>query len=395
MALSVVGLRFFFRDRIQWTAALLVASFFAVLLLSSQSRASYPTYVLTLLMLATFAQWRDVLRLSLLRWVLILLSWLSLSVFWSEIFVFREAVSIWSRSLFIIFFVVALAECLQRGQLQAWLGWGLTVVGALAVVAAIVNFYVTSPEDGRLNGLGQLDTHVVAALVYGVVLLFVVRTVQTTNRAVLRYPAIAIGIAVVLAVFLSDSRNAWVSVTAGVAIYLFALRCADPKQFIASVVSLVLIATLAFSVASTSDVFVDFLLPRGDSFRITIWSSTLERIGMDSFLFGRGILTNDDVTAGGIVFSHPHNMYLALLHQGGLVALILFGFVLAKAFSVLLQFYEEPDAKFALGLFAMSLSSYLLDGHELVDKVGDTWFLFWLPIGISLGISWKTALAAR
>ena len=69
--------------------------------------------------------------------------------------------------------------------------------------------------------------------------------------------------------------------------------------------------------------------------------------------------------------------------------------MLAKAFAVLLQFYEEPDAKFALGLFAMSLSSYLLDGHELVDKVGDTWFLFWLPIGISLGISWKTALAAR
>ena len=25
---------------------------------------------------------------------------------------------------------------------------------------------------------------------------------------------------------------------------------------------------------------------------------------------------------------------------------------------------------------------------ELVDKVGETWFLFWLPVGIGLGLSW-------
>ena len=82
MALPVVGLREMFRDRIQWMALLLVASFVAVLSLTSQSGASYPTYALTLLMLATFPQWRDVLKQSLLRWVFALLVWLSLSAFW-------------------------------------------------------------------------------------------------------------------------------------------------------------------------------------------------------------------------------------------------------------------------------------------------------------------------
>ncbi len=385
----------FFADRMQWMAVLLVACFVSVLLLPSQSRASYPTYALAILMLATIPQWRDVLSLSLMRWILLLLLWLSLSTFWSENFVLREGISVWSRSLLLLCFVIAFAESLQRGQLQRWLGWALTIVGAITVVAAIVNFFATSPADGRLNGLGQLDTHVVAALVYGTVLLFVIRTARSTDDMRLRCSALVIGILIVYAVYLSDSRNAWVSVTLGVAVYLFAFRCEDPKQFVISIVSLVLIGALVLSLAATNSAVNESLLPRGDSFRLAIWSSTLDRIAMDSVLFGRGILTNDDVMIEGVVFDHPHNMYLALLHQGGVVAVVLFAAVLARAFSILLKFYEDRDAKFALGLFAMSLSSYMLDGHELIDKVGDTWFLFWLPMGIVLGISWKTALAAR
>ena len=395
MATPVDRVQTFLSDRIQWMALLLVGCFVSVLLLASQSRASYPTYALALLVVATFPQWRDVLKLGLLRWVIALLLWLSLSTLWSAEFVLRDAVSIWTRSLLILCFVVAFAECLQRGQLQRWMGWALTVVGAIAVAAAIVNFYVTDPADGRLNGLGQLDTHVVAALVYGVVLLFVVRTARTFGSGLFRYLAMAVAAIVVFAVFLSDSRNAWVSATLGVLVYLFAFRCTDPKQFVVTVTSMVLIGFLALLLVATNESVYDFLLPRGDSFRFTIWSTIFNEVMSDSLLLGRGILTADEVFAGGIVFSHPHNMYLSLLHQGGLVALALFLIVLFKALQLLLNNYEDRDAKFALGLFAMALSSYLLDGHELVDKVGDTWFLFWLPIGIALGISWKTALSAR
>ena len=75
-----------FGDRINWLAVLIVACFVSVLLLSSQSAASYPTYALALLMIFSFEHWKDVFQLKIVRWVGLLLLWLSLSTFWSDTF---------------------------------------------------------------------------------------------------------------------------------------------------------------------------------------------------------------------------------------------------------------------------------------------------------------------
>ena len=382
-------------DRIQWVGIILVGCFLGVLLLSGQSQASYPTYLLALLMLASAPQWWDVFKIGLVRWIVALMSWLCLSAFWSDDFVLRDAVSVWTRAILIFCFVVAFAESLQRGQLQKWLGWALTIAGAAAVLAATVNFFLSKPEDGRLNGLGQLDTHVVAALVYGVVLLFVVRTLRASPYLPYRALGLMTALVVGCAVFLSDSRNAWVSVSFGLLVYLLSFYCNDRRQFVVTVASVVLLAGVSLLVLVSDATYSQLLLPRGDSFRMAIWSVTIDQIFNDSVVLGRGILSDDNVTVGGLEFQHPHNLYLALLFQGGLVAVMLFSMVVFKALQLAFRFYEDEDAKFALGILTLALSSYLLDGHELLDKVGDTWFLFWLPIGILLGLGWKTVLSDR
>ena len=206
-------------DRIQWTTLLIVSCFVSVLLLSSQSAASYPTYILALLMLIYLPQWQDVLKIGLVKWILALIVWLSLSTFWSEPFDLRASVSIWIRALLVFCFVVAFAECQLRGQLQRWMGAALTIVGGVAVAVAIANFYVTDPVDGRLNGMGQLHTHVIAALIYGVVLLFVLQFAFDEKRVFARVLYFAIAAGIVFAIALSDSRNAWVSVAIGVTVY--------------------------------------------------------------------------------------------------------------------------------------------------------------------------------
>ena len=381
-------------DRIQWMAVLIVACFVSVLLLQSQSRASYATYALALLMVATIPQWRDVLQIGLVKWIIALLAWLSASVFWSEPFEWRGVLTVWGRALLVFCFVVAMAECQLRGQLQRWLGIALTVVGAVAVVAAIVNFYVTQPADNRLNGLGQLDTHVIAALVYGTILIFVMHTLRQTRSGMLRPTALVVAALIVLAVFLSDSRNAWVSVSIGIGVFLLAQRSDDPRQFAITVASMGLLFLVVFALLLSNDTTTELLLPRGDSFRFTIWTSTFDRIMADSLLFGRGILTEDDIFAGGIWFAHPHNIYLSLVHQGGIVALALYGVVVYKTLDALVRNYENQDAKLALGILALALSAHLLDGHELIDKVGDTWLLVWLPIGLAIGLGWKPRDAA-
>jgi O-antigen ligase len=86
------------------------------------------------------------------------------------------------------------------------------------------------------------------------------------------------------------------------------------------------------------------------------------------------------------VFLHPHNLYLAVTHQGGLIGLALLLGLLGHTLLTLMQHYRRGDAKLALGILGLALPACLVDGHELVDKVGSTWFLIWLPVGISVGL---------
>lgn len=377
-------------DRIQWMSLLIVACFVSVFLLESQSAASYPTYLLALAMLVTVRHWLDVFKLPLLRWAGVLIVWLCISAFWSEPFTWREVFTIWSRGLLVFFFVVAVAECQLRGQMQRWMSKALAVVGGIAMAASLVNFIITDPEDGRLNGLGQLDTHVIAALVFGVVLIFTLKLLKDEQHPVWRVFAATSILLAVVCIGLSDSRTAWVSVALGAGTYLLASRIADPRQLLVAVASMILVGGVLVLVLISNDAARESLLPRGDSFRFDIWSHTLERI-FESPWVGLGVNTIDEIYADGVVHAHPHNLYLAVWFQGGVVALAIYLFVLWSCLRSILQRYEMPDAKLALSVLVLSASAFLLDGHELVDKVGEAWFLVWLPVGICLGMTWSSA----
>ena len=374
-------------DRLRWLAVLIVACFVAVLLVQSQSAASYPTYLIGLIMLFSVRAWRDLLSTPLLKWTMVLLVWLSLSVFWSDHFSWRDALSIWTRAVLVAAFVIALAECQLRGEVQRWLRIAMTFAGALVVLAALINFFVTQPEDGRLNGLGQLDTHVIAALVYGVIGILVLQQVVETPAKSLRWLGCIVLALIMMAIYLSDSRNAWVSTVLGIGTLMLSYRVRDARQFISYFASFALMLTASIGVMLLNDDIRAYLLPRGLSFRPEIWLQTLDKIAESSWLLGAGILTIDEVRAGELVFDHPHNMYLALMFQGGFIALGLFLVVTVISVAQALREYALPSAKLALSVFVLGLSAFLLDGHELVDKIGEAWFLYWLPVGVCLGLS--------
>lgn len=387
---AVVTLKGFFKDRIQVNTLLIVLCFVAVLTLSSQSASSYPTYLLALAMLATVNRWNDVFAVRLVWVVAGLLTYLCLTSLWSESFESRRAISVVTRALLVFFFVVAFAECQLRGQLRTWLGRALAFAGSVATAAAIVVFLVEDPADGRLNGLGQLDTHIIAALVFGVVLIFVVERLLLEKSWGWRTFATFAAVCIACAVFLSDSRNAWVSVTLGVGVFVLTHRIADRQKFVAGVVAMTLIVGVILAALVANETTRDALLPRGDSYRPAIWAGAYSATVEDNAVFGRGILTDNDVPVAGAPrpFKHPHNLYLSVFYQGGLVALVLMAVVIFWVLRVLLQRYDHPDAKLALGILGVALPAYLLDGHELIDKVGSTWFMFWLPVGICLGLLW-------
>lgn len=388
-----VRLKEFFGDRIQINSLLIVLCFVSVLALGSQSAASYPSYLLALSMLLSWRSWNDVFRLRTLWLALGFLTYLALSTLWSEPFSWRSVVGVCTRALLVILFVIALAECQLRGQVQLWLGRSLAVVGTGAAAAAIVLYWVEPPADGRLSGLGQLDNPIVVGLILGAVFIMLAHLLMSDSDRRWRWIGVIGAIVVLYAIFLSGSRNAMVSCLLGTGVLFFSTRVNDPERFAAASAALLILGIAMMAALMSGDATREILLPRGDSFRLEIWADVIERVFSTAPLFGFGLATPDHVHIGERTFSHPHNMYLAVLFQGGLVALTMFLALILGTILGLFNSYGNRAAKLAFGLFAMALSSYFLDGHEIVDKVGETWFLFWLPMGISLGLSWVRSLA--
>lgn len=374
------------RDRVWWHSALLAGCFCGVLLLSSQSAASLLTYVLALSMLFTYKAWQDVFDCPMIWPIVAVLIYFTATAIWSENFTYRGLASIGTRTLLTFCFVVAVAECQLRGLLQTWLTRLLGLIGAVVALLCIVMFYADPPADGRLNGLGQLDTQVVAALVFGFTLILLLHSaLQPASRyRYLLWPAIAvIGVAIVL----TGSRNALLSVVYGSILLLIAHRTPSSRRFVIVALALAAVGVSAVAAAWFSPELRESFFPRGDSFRVSIWTSALQRV-LDAPLFGVGILASDDLEIGGLTFHHPHNLYISAALQGGFVGLTLFLWMLVRVIRELLRSYDQMDAKLAIGILGVAIPAYLLDGHELLDKISDTWFLVWLPVAIALGVRW-------
>ena len=372
--------------RVPISAALLVFSFASVFVLTSQSGSSFPTYVLAILTLLGFSRWSGLWLDWTFLCVVALVGYLAASTLWSDPFDARDAFSQWGKALLVACFVVAAAEGLRTDWFFRRLTLTIALFAGAASVVALVRFFAFPPDDGRLSGLGQLECQVCAALIFGVALLCTLYWVFEAPSLRWRVWAVLNALCLASAVVLTDSRNAWVAVPFAGVVYLVSRGSKSAATFaviviVFAVVSLALVGGLLASPAS------EFLLPRGDSFRPAIWAEVLSRALAGGPWLGNGLLTDDGVFIDCYLLAHPHNLYLAVLFQGGLVAVTLFAAVLALSIRTLLVNFAREEAKFALGIYALALPAYLLDGHELITRIGWTWLLVWLPVAISVALS--------
>src|SRR4030095_7257685 len=102
------------------------------------------------------------------------------------------------------------------------------------------------------------------------------------------------------------------------------------RRTIVSIVVLAIGVALVAWVASDAEA-QRWLLPRGDSFRPAIWSSTFDAVRHGHWLFGAGMLAHHTSLQAGYVIAHPHSVYLATLFHGGIVAAALLLGVLVLA----------------------------------------------------------------
>ena len=380
--------------RVPISATLMIVALGSMFVLSSQSGSSFATYLLALYVFAGASRWRALF----LDWGFLLmcalLLYIPLTSLWSTPWDARDAFGQMIRATLVVAFVVSIAECMQVDWFRQRMSATLAIVAALAALAAMWVFFTVPPEDERLNGLGQLDTHVMAGMVYAVAALCGFAWLLTAQATpIARRGVLAAVLVLAVAILLTASRNAMAGCAFAAICLLLMQRIASAGRYIAvaALCAIGLVGALAatYFLVPGADAY---LLPRGDSFRFGIWSGYWNRIAADGLWFGMGVLTDDITEVAGWPVLHPHNLYLAVAWQGGLFGVGLMLALVATTLHTLLRHYAQPEAKLALAIWALALPAYLLDGHELVDKIGWTWLLFWLPVAIGQGLRGRRVL---
>ena len=374
-------------DRWRVADLLLLFAFVAVLMVPFPGIARLVTYILALLVVATPAVWRGVAR-SRTAWCAGgLLLYLLLTILWSENPEVLLGFRVFVRALVLGCFVLAFADSVRRGVVDDRIGRWFALAGGLVALVAIGSFLIDSPPGERLRGFGRLLNSVTAAQAYTVVVLFALHWASraTTNRE--RAVAVTGALAASLAVVLTGSRSAWVALPAALVVQRLAACGWSASRFVGIALAAVTGLALAVLILAVNESTRDFVLPRGDSYRQDIWTAVLADVASHGIWFGRGILTDDDVSSVGLTFRHAHSMYLSVFRDGGLVGCAIFAATIGAVAGSLVRRLEHPNAQLAIALLAAGLLFWLLSGRTLIASVGVQWWLFWLPVATAVGLT--------
>lgn len=299
-------------------------------------------------------------------------------------------------ALFVVLYIHAVGRLTSHPRtLITVLTLSATVAAVFAWMTVIHQFgikaipldYATIREDARLytldwHGLGDLKYPVIAGLYYSIfVIILSQRLVAVPHRA-WQAGLILLGIAgLCLYVLLTFTRNAWIAtLTAGLCLLLLSPGRAARTLLIAGAVVL-----LGMLIIFWPEVRNEWLV-RGASRRDLIWLSWLERLP-NFWLWGEGPGKAFDFTypwSGSV--DHAHSLYLQLWYQLGLPGITLFivflGCLLHKGWHL----RQQPVARLGLALLILAMTAMLADVHAVFLRPNHYWVMFWLPVGILIGL---------
>ncbi|WP_178087238.1 O-antigen ligase [Pseudomonas sp. C27(2019)] len=156
--------------------------------------------------------------------------------------------------------------------------------------------------------------------------------------------------------------------------YLVYMRNGIRHIAIYIIVSFILFALIYFF--SESIPVLDSLIKRADAGRFELWSQLLEDFkGCDKY-FGCGPdFQSDRLIKNAYPIVHPHNIFLALLVQTGVLSLLLFLFI------CVISLYCSYVNKNNWGLYLLSsIVALNFDGSHIVGNPDELWMLILLPI---------------
>lgn len=305
--------------------------------------------------------------------------------------------------LLLVLYVFAVASLARHPRALLILILAVVVVAAIFAWSTLVyQFFVLDKpftyrylrSPGRLyelgwSGFGDLKHPVLAGLYFGVC--SVLTTALFVSKRLRFWQAFGLLVmlgGLLLYLLLSFSRGAWFSTCAGGLVVLFMFR--NRKS-----VALLVMGTLAFFAAAV--IFwpeLQYERVIGLSNREHIWMDWFRRL--PEFWFFGGGAGSEFVFKFPNNFSvnHAHSLYLQFFYEYGVIGFSLLVLLIISVLWKAWQYRDQLLAKISMALMVFVLVGMVSDISSLFKQPNIFWTMFWLPVGILLGIRRPGEVAA-
>ncbi len=266
----------------------------------------------------------------------------------------------------------------SRGQ---WSFEGLlraaALLGGIGALVSVLYFKWSSPHPygQRLIAIGLWDTAIMAAHAVGALAMIGTFLFQRQRGALWSVLWLVSGLGYLAFLSFSQTRGVWLALFATLLVMAFV----RPRRFSAwAAVTLLAAALLAALLAP------EMLLQRGGSYRPELFVGGMRHLGAN-WLLGLGFNAYEIlVPSTGLVFKHPHNLYLDLAIRLGVPGLLLFALLWGSVAWRGWQNRAEPLGRALLALWVFSSVALLTDGIGLWFKPNADWLITWLPVALSM-----------
>ncbi|MDR1647700.1 MAG: O-antigen ligase family protein [Zoogloeaceae bacterium] len=250
-------------------------------------------------------------------------------------------------------------------------------VGALAVQDAIHFSYRKMPFEANFGNTVDAGTHYVPILV------FVTWLALTAKQRLIACAWGACALMLVVLIYLTWSRTAWLSGTISVALLLMFLASRKIRKI--ALLSFAAV-TLLIAIYGRQVILLE-TVGRGLSQRDDIWTNILERMS-GHWIFGHGAGANLGifVLSPEISVAHAHNLYLELLFQYGVCGVFL---MVLASLACLLKLFRLRRNPLAVLWLALLVGGMLAMGFAMSNFIGTPnriWIFYWLPLAGALAI---------
>lgn len=344
---------------------------------------------------AAFVGFRLLWPVPLGRALLAFLAYSALSALWSDNWL---SVGDQARKAACIAYFLTLCCAVGQGGGARW-RWVLRAVLLFAAPAAIVlaaDFLLNCPGCERFVGHGRFANANYTASVTGATGLMTLAAVLSQPGR-LRWGLLACQIPIVFLLLLTGSRAALLAYLCGAVLAGLLLSWRRPMERArrAALAVLAVLAMVAAAVAWQGPEWIAAELGRGDTFRLQIWATNLDRVAERPW-FGHGSTAQDRFSIGDQVLGyHAHNLFLAQAFYGGIPGLLLWLGVFALAGQAAARAWRQTgDVLPPVALFFL-FAVGLVDIGPVTVGIEAIWFYVWLTLGIVLAYDARRRMGGR